>query len=68
MDIQAILKQLREERDQLDVSILAIERLAAGKHRGPGRPPKWLADAAKPAKRQTVSRGAEKKSIEAKER
>jgi hypothetical protein len=45
MDLPNILKQLREQRDQLDVSILALERIEAGKARGPGRPPKWLTEA-----------------------
>ena len=51
MDLEAILKQLREEREQVDISILAIERLQAGRRRG--RPPKWLAEvkaAAEPKK------------------
>lgn len=43
MDIEAILKQLRAQRDQIDASIAAIQHLEAGKSRGPGRPPKWLA-------------------------
>jgi hypothetical protein len=53
MDLDAILKQLREEREQLEVSILAIERLQSGQTRGRGRPPKWLAEvkAAEPKKR-----------------
>jgi hypothetical protein len=45
MDIQNILKQLREEHEQLTETILAMERLVAGRPRGRGRPPKWLDDA-----------------------
>ena len=44
MDINAILRGLREEREQLEEAILALERLAAGAKRGRGRPPKWLAE------------------------
>jgi hypothetical protein len=43
MDLEAILRDLRQQRDQLDEAILAIERLASGQSRGRGRPPKWLA-------------------------
>ena len=43
MDLDAILKILRDERDQLAESILALERMEAGRSRGRGRPPKWLA-------------------------
>ena len=42
MDLEAILKQLREERDQLEVSILAMERLQIGQGKRRGRPPAWL--------------------------
>jgi hypothetical protein len=42
MDLQNILKQLREEHERLTQSIVAMERLVVGKPRGPGRPPKWL--------------------------
>jgi hypothetical protein len=43
MDIGKILQELREERAQLEEAILAIERLAIGRTRRRGRPPKWLA-------------------------
>jgi hypothetical protein len=42
MDIEAILKQLRDEREHLEMSILAIERLQAGQGKRRGRPPAWL--------------------------
>jgi AT hook motif len=53
MDLEAILKQLRDEREQIEVSILAIERLQSGRSRGRGRPPKWMTEvkAAAPKKR-----------------
>ena len=34
--------ELRAERDQLDEAILLFERLAAGRGRRRGRPPKWM--------------------------
>jgi hypothetical protein len=43
MDLEAILKQLRDEREQLEEAILALERMEVGRSRGRGRPPKWLA-------------------------
>jgi hypothetical protein len=45
MDLEVILKELREELIHVNMSILALERLAAGEHRGRGRPPKWITDA-----------------------
>ena len=44
MDLEAILKQLREELVHVNASILVIEQIASGKARGRGRPPKWLAE------------------------
>jgi len=37
-----MLAELRAERDQLDEAILLFERLAAGRGRRRGRPPKWM--------------------------
>jgi hypothetical protein len=45
MDITGILQQLRAQRDAVDVSILALERIIAGGAPKRGRPPKWLAGA-----------------------
>jgi hypothetical protein len=44
MDINNVLHELREEREQLLEAILAIERLAAEGKRGRERPPKWLTE------------------------
>jgi len=53
MDLEAVLKQLREEREQIQIGILAMERLQAGQGTRRGRPPKWLAEvkAATPKRR-----------------
>jgi hypothetical protein len=54
VDVNEILKQMRNERDQLNFGIAALEKIAAGtsvKRRG--RPPKWLStikSAHKPAR------------------
>lgn len=45
MDLNEILRQLREQRDHVDESIAALERIAAGMGPRRGRPPKWLAAA-----------------------
>ncbi len=47
MDLNSILQQLRQQRDNVDESIAALERIATGMGRRRGRPPKWMAEAAK---------------------
>ena len=42
MDIETVIKELREEQELVDAAIVALERLAAGSGRRRGRPPKWL--------------------------
>ena len=37
-----MLTELRAERDQLAEAILVLERLAAGRGKRRGRPPKWM--------------------------
>ena len=46
MDLYSILDQLRQQRDHVDESIAALERIAAGMGRRRGRPPKWMTQAA----------------------
>jgi len=46
MDIQAILTELRQEREQIEEAIMSLERLARGQGKRRGRPPKWMTDAA----------------------
>ena len=43
VDINKMLEELRAERAQVEESIQVLERLASGRSRGRGRPPKWLA-------------------------
>ncbi len=45
MDLNNILEQLRQQRDHVDESIAALERIASGMGRRRGRPPKWMAQA-----------------------
>jgi hypothetical protein len=47
MDILQMLADLREQREQIDQAITVMERLALGQGKRPGRPPAWMASAAK---------------------
>jgi hypothetical protein len=40
--LEAILKELRDERERLDRALLAFECLAATRKKRRGRPPKWM--------------------------
>ena len=42
MELDKIIRDLHEERRQLDEAIRALEKLAAGSLPRRGRPPKWL--------------------------
>jgi hypothetical protein len=42
MDLVKMLSELREERSRLEETIAALERLARGRGRRIGRPPKWM--------------------------
>jgi len=64
MDLTEILKQLRTQLEGLDVSILALERLAAARPRR-GRPPKWVAES-KVAGEDGTARNSRRKHIGAK--
>ena len=44
MDVNKILEELRDEREQIEEAILSLERLAAGSKRR-GRPPLWIQQA-----------------------
>jgi hypothetical protein len=74
MDFDALLAQLRTEREMLEEAILAFERLARGSGKRRGRPPKWLADMRtvgapeappSPAKKRVISADARKRMAEA---
>jgi hypothetical protein len=43
MDILKMLAELRVEREQVEEAILVLERMARGRGRRRGRPPKWMA-------------------------
>ena len=72
MDINSILDELRQEREQLEEAILSLERLAAGGAKRRGRPPAWMALARSGSVEPKVKRrgrppGSRNKSAEAKQ-
>jgi hypothetical protein len=42
MDINKMLAELRNEREQIEEAIMTLERLARGRGRRRGRPPAWM--------------------------
>lgn len=42
MDVQKMLTELRQEREQIEEAILTLERLARGRGKRRGRPPAWM--------------------------
>jgi hypothetical protein len=42
MDINKMLAEIRQERDQLDEAIAVLGRLSLGQGKRRGRPPKWM--------------------------
>lgn len=58
MDVSKILADLREERQQLEEAIVALERIARGRGKRRGRPPAWMAEVgAAPTSTPTKRRG-----------
>jgi hypothetical protein len=47
MDIEKMLAELREELEGIDQAILVLERIAMGRGKRRGRPPKWMSKAKK---------------------
>ena len=45
MDVNKILLELRQEREQIDDAIISLERLARGRGKRRGRPPNWMKQA-----------------------
>jgi len=44
MDINKMLAELRQEREQIEEAIMTLERLARGRGRRRGRPPSWMTE------------------------
>jgi hypothetical protein len=51
MDVNKMLADLRQEREQIEQAILSLERLARGRGRRRGRPPAWLSQIQAPKRR-----------------
>ena len=51
MDVNKMLADLRQEREQIEEAILSLERLARGRGRRRGRPPAWLSQIEAPKRR-----------------
>jgi hypothetical protein len=45
VDVNKILLELRQEREQIEDAIISLERLARGRGKRRGRPPAWMKDA-----------------------
>jgi hypothetical protein len=45
MDVNKILTDLRQEREQIEDAIISLERLARGRGKRRGRPPSWMKEA-----------------------
>ena len=58
MDVQKILAELRQEREQIEEAIVSLERLAHGRGKRRGRPPAWMTDAKKRLKETTAAKKA----------
>ena len=46
MDVNKMLAELRQEREQIEEAIIILERLARGRGKRRGRPPLWMAQTA----------------------
>jgi hypothetical protein len=56
MDINGILDAMRRERDQLEETIMALERLSYAGRKRRGRPPAWLSAARKASGEKPVAK------------
>ena len=44
MNLEKMIAELRTERENIEHAILVFERLAAGRGKRRGRPPKWMTE------------------------
>lgn len=59
MDVNKILTELRQEREQIEDAIISLERLARGRGKRRGRPPAWMKEA-EDRKRQRAGESSRK--------
>ena len=55
MDVNKILTELRQEREQIEDAIISLERLARGRGKRRGRPPSWMKEASERKSRKASS-------------
>lgn len=55
MDVNKILTELRQEREQIEDAIISLERLARGRGKRRGRPPAWMKEAEDRKRQRVVS-------------
>ena len=60
MDVNKILQELRQEREQIEDAIISLERLARGRGKRRGRPPAWMKDAQERKKVRATTKGKDK--------
>jgi len=56
MDVTKVLADLREQRQTIEETILALERLGAAQGRRRGRPPAWMVEARKRAQPEMAAK------------
>jgi len=56
MDVQKMLAELRQEREQIEEAIITLERLARGRGKRRGRPPAWMTAAKKRIKMEEAKK------------
>jgi hypothetical protein len=61
MDVNKMLADLRQEREQIEEAIMILERLARGRGKRRGRPPAWMTAASTPAKKRGRPAGSKNK-------
>jgi hypothetical protein len=64
MDVNKMLAELRQEREQIEEAIMILERLARGRGKRRGRPPAWMAAAATVTKKRGRPAGSKNKPKE----
>ena len=47
MNLETMLRELREERQGVEQAILVLQRIASGRGKRRGRPPAWMASTKK---------------------
>lgn len=57
MDVNKILTDLRQEREQIEDAIISLERLARGRGKRRGRPPAWMKEAEDRRQTRSVEKG-----------